>query len=343
MKVLFVQPDCRDYRIPLFKNIADKFKTSLLHFGKRKFLEDELISETELRLRTVNSFKFIESLGKECNKYDCIITVFDPHWLNSFFLPFLTHTPVIFWGHGVGRSKIISYLRKITGKRARALITYYEEGKQNLVDIGLNPQKIFVAPNTIHVPNSQNYAQEEKNSILYVGRLQKRKDLDDLVKSFAQVHHRLPNNTILKILGDGDIVYKELASLGSKLGISEKIKFIKGTTEHDVLAQHFKQAYCYASPGHVGLGVLHSFAYGVPVITYKDRDHAPEVSNIKKNQNGLLVDGKEKQFGESLEWLINSGAYKKCGDNAYHHYSNNRTIENMVKGFKEAIEYCVER
>jgi glycosyltransferase involved in cell wall biosynthesis len=341
LKILVIQPDCRDYRIPLFERLSDDFIITLLHFGKKKFINGDSVSELELNIKKITSFKYIENLREECNKFDCIITVFDPHWVNCFTLPFLTKKPVIFWGHGVGRSKFVSQLRKIVGKRAQSLITYDEEGKQSLIDIGLIPQKIFVAPNTIHVSNSQNFSHEEKDSILYVGRLQKRKELDVLIKSFAQIYHQLPENTGLKILGDGDQVLSDLKRLTQHLEISNKIEFVKGTTDDEELAQHFKQAYCYASPGPVGLGVLHSFAYGIPVITFEDRDHGPEVSNLKNNENALLVDGNNRDFGESLVKLINTGAFKKLGDNAYQHYSNSRTIEQMVLGFREAIEYSL--
>lgn len=338
-KVLIIQPDCRDYRIPLFKNLSNNFEITLLHFGEEKFLNDRSVSEIDLKLISIGSFYFVKSLQEECKKHDIIITVFDPHWLNCFILPFLTKKPVIFWGHGIGRSKFVSILRGVVGKKSDALITYDEIGKNNLVNIGIDSQKIFIAPNTIYVANSKNYANEDKNSILYVGRLQRRKELHTLIKSFAHVHHSLPKNTILKILGDGEQVLADLISMSKKLGIYEKVNFVRGTTDESELSKHFSQAYCYACPGDVGLGVLHSFSYGVPVITFKNRNHGPEFSNIRHNENGVLVDDIKHEFGKLLIELINSGAFQKLGNNAYHYYFNNRTIEHMVESFNDAIEY----
>ena len=341
LNILVIQPDCREYRVPLFKSLASFFRVSILHFGEKKFTNHEHITEVDMKLKKAASFKYIYSLNKECNKYDCIVPVFDPHWLNCFFLPLLTKKPVIFWGHGVGHSKLISYVRRRVGKKAKALIAYDEAGKQSLIDIGMNPQKLFIAPNTMHVYNTINFAEEEKNEILYVGRLQKRKELDLLIRCFANIQERLPKNIRLKILGNGDDILLELKELVEKHNLTNKVIFVKGTTDQKKLAQQFKKAYCYASPGHVGLGVLHSFAYGVPVITFRERDHAPEVSNIEHGLNGELVKGGIKEFGDSLVKLINSGSYRNLGNNAYLHYSNKRTINHMVDGFKEAIKYSL--
>lgn len=337
-EILILQEKLPHYRIRFFEKLNEKFNITVVH-------QHTLESQTKfifntLEVRNINLLGLnYQILNINLNKYDCIIASHNLRILNNLILINAVPNKLLFWGHGKGSNRWVDFFRKFLLKKSKGLILYGDEVKEKYSN---HSHKIFIAPNTIYIQNSKNYSQIAKNSILYVGRLQKRKELDVLINSFARVHKKLPDKTILKILGDGDKVLNDLKNLTHHLEISDKVEFLKGTTNDEELSQHFKQAYCYASPGHVGLGVLHSFAYGVPVITFKNRVHAPEVSNINNNENGLLVDGNELEFGESLLELIRTDAFKKLGNNAYHHYTEKRTIDQMVEGFSEAIECCTE-
>jgi len=78
----------------------------------------------------------------------------------------------------------------------------------------------------------------------------------------------MPTNTTIHIIGEGE-ENEYLKDLSVKLNISNRVIFYGKITNEITLKGLFRQAYAYISPGPVGLGVLHSFAYGVPVLHKK--------------------------------------------------------------------------
>ncbi len=110
------------------------------------------------------------------------------------------------------------------------------------------------------------------------------------------------------------------------------------TNDPDLLRECYSRALAYVSPGHVGLGVLHSFAYGVPVVTSARANHGPEAANLRPGENCLLFD-KSTDLATRLIQLINDRAFAaRLGANAYRLYSVERSMNTMVRAFKSAIE-----
>lgn len=338
MKILVIQPNCRRYREKLFDELAKAVKgLDLLHFGEKKFPKGHRVRECEAEKVNLFNFHWIKGLYRLVKTYDIVIVVYDPHWLNAFFLSLFFENKIIYWGHGLGKSKAINVLRKLVGSKARSILTYDDKGKEDIVGLGIDRRKVFVANNTQHVSNSENLSSKEKNCFLFVGRLQDRKKVEDLIEAFAQVKEQLPANTRIVIVGDGEH-QKKLKNKANSLKVDEWVDFVKGTTNDEILKEYFSKAYAYVSPGHVGLGVLHSFAYGVPVITYRGDHHAPEYSNIEDDYTGYVVDSSIKSLAQSLVKLTSNNKYIRMGDKAFQHYIDNRQVSQMVKAFLSAIE-----
>jgi glycosyltransferase involved in cell wall biosynthesis len=127
-------------------------------------------------------------------------------------------------------------------------------------------------------------------------------------------------------------------SIAKQLNISDRVQFFEEIWDANLLSNLFSKAIAYVSPGHVGLGVLHSFSYGVPVVTSAVAKHAQEFYDLKDGHNSLLFN----DFMQLKEYLItlchDKGVAKKLGRNAFLHYSENRQISNMAKGFLDAVK-----
>lgn len=340
-RILIVQPTIAAYRIPFFLQLAESIgHISVLHFDESySFLNEENIDEIRGTTKSIFGLKYVSGLRKWLKRFDVVIVFFDPHWPNLFLLPlFKKNLRVILWGHGFGRSNLINQLRLFVLERADAMITYDENGKNEITARKHRlSSKIFVAPNTIDVTNSQNTSYAEKNSFLYVGRLQRRKKLDVFLKIYAELA-LIDRKIVFNILGNGLEEEKLLKNLAKDLGISEGVNFIPGTSDPDVLLRYFKTAYSYISPGAVGLGVLHAFSYGVPVLTMEGADHGPEVSNIINGINGYLTHD-EEALKKAVTKIVDNSDHIKMGSNAFHHYSEKRQLDNMIGGFLTAIDY----
>lgn len=307
-----------------------------MHFGKPRNISHPLVVEKIGEVVRFNSLIWVKRLHREIRGFNIIIQVFDPHFMNLFFFPrFVKNKKIILWSHGLGKSDLANKIRKLIYKQADAIVTYSLDGKNKLIELGLPTEKIFVAHNTVHVPNHQDTSTMAKKTFLYMGRLQRRKRLD----IFLQVFHNLSlgeKGYKFQIIGDGEEEKRYLLALINELNLTDYVELHPGTFDDSKLYEYFKESLYYVSPGPVGLGVLHSFAYGVPVLTMASHSHGPELKNIINDSNGMVF--KDRLEFESLlpEYLDEKLAIT-MGQNAYNHYNEHARIENMVEGFVAAI------
>lgn len=337
-RLIIIQPSIPHYRVIFFKTLAEMYgeKITILHFGSEVNIQHPLVDEIISSYTNIRGFKWVLSLNKMLKDYDTAVTVFDPHWLNLFVLPITqSKKKIILWGHGLGRNKLVNLIRIPLFKSADSIITYSENRKQRISAIGISNDKIFVANNTIEISNSIDTSGNIKQSFLYVGRLQRRKKLDVFLEIFAK-NSLGTKGYKFYIIGDGDEERDFLAKYAIDLDIREYVCFVNGTTNNEILLEYFSEALYYVSPGAVGLGVLHSFAYGVPVLTMEDDNHGPEVDNIKQNFNGYVFKDKS-DFNNNIIDFLDNRKYAQMGSNAYFFYTNERSINKMAMGFINAL------
>ena len=337
LKILFIQPNCRSYRIAFFNGMAKHYsRIDLLHFGEKKvFNTNSQVNELETPyLFSFWSMYYVSKLRKVTKGFDVVIVGFDPHWLNIFFLPLFLKGKVIYWGHGLGKNKYLGRLRKFMFRQSLGLILYHKRNTADLTKKGLDKRKLYSANNTLHVSNSINTSKnEDKYYFLYVGRLQRRKELDKVLHAILDLKIKGIEKRVV-ILGDGNQEKNRLMEIVNENNLNDLVSFISGTTDDDTLKTIFEKAIAYVSPGHVGLGVLHSFSYGVPVITFRDRSHAPEYQNIIHNYNGYLLTN-ENEFSNTLSKSIDT--FRELGENAFTTYSEEAKMDIMVNDFVNAI------
>lgn len=335
------------YRIPVYNALAchPKFQLGVLHSGTSIIRNNDQYKEIIVGKKSFGSFIYQKNLIQLATPYDVIIAGNNLRQLSTLRLFYKRqNVKFIWWGHVFGRSfraNLVKPLHVILTKSADAFITYNEVEKRELAKWGCHLESIFVAPNTVYVPNHQINPGIDRNSFLFVGRLQKRKKIHDLILAFHKVKDKIPRRICIDIVGTGE-EYDTLLKLAKELDIYDRVIFHGKIIDDNRLKSIFQKALAYVSPGHVGLGVLHSFAYGVPVITRRNAYHAPEFENIVDDYNGLLYDGSLKELTHYL-LLLSSHPEKslELGEHAYNHYSQKCTLDIMVKGFVRAIDYVL--
>jgi glycosyltransferase involved in cell wall biosynthesis len=336
-KILIIQPSIPAYRVPFFQELAKNLGgVDIFHFGTKMIFNHQDIQEYLGSYFSYKSLKYVKDIRLLIKDYDIVISVFDPHWLNLFFLPLISKKKVILWGHGFGRNNMINKIRLILAKKSHALITYNEIGKKIFVEHSVESKKIFVANNTIWVNNRENTSDRRKRSFIYVGRLQRRKKLELFFPILSDIDSNKKIN--FNIIGDGEHEKKYLKERAAHYNVMDQVNFIPGTTNEDELKQYFSEAYAYISPGAVGLGLIHSFAYGVPVCTIVDENHGPEISNLVHMQNGVLASNMAG-FSKIITDCYNDGSFQKMGNEAYDHYVFNCNMNRMVGSFVNAINF----
>lgn len=113
--------------------------------------------------------------------------------------------------------------------RLATIVTVVEAVKDQLVHLGVPPQRIQVIYNSVNVkdfPPSPSSLTSIQNHfrVLFVGRLAMEKGIDDLLHALQEIKHQIPNIT-LTIVGEGD-QYDELIHLSQQLELSDRVKFV---------------------------------------------------------------------------------------------------------------------
>jgi glycosyltransferase involved in cell wall biosynthesis len=337
MKILIIQHIIPEYRIPLFNALSKTHDLTVFHSGVSIVNKKSNFKEKVLKVRKLSKFNFQVGLFKEISKsdFDVIIPMFDLAWIKNLLLVFFGSQKILLWGHRYSESRIAGSIRNFFMKRADGLIQYSDCEVSRMISNGIDPEKIFIAHNTMDISN-HGLGNEEKSTFIFVGRAQERKQINEFLHAFAQVIKDIPKNITINIVGEGDENVK-LKLLAKNLKIEDRVFFRGAIHDHEVLKSYYHKAIAYVSPSAVGLSVLHSLAYGVPVVTKKHgKQHGPEFSNIKNNENGIIYD--QEKLSDVLLKLVNNKKFAiELGENGYNHYKNNRTIQIMVNGFEEAI------
>jgi len=338
--LLILQDALTEYRRPVINELAKYYRVTVMHANK----DEEMISGSyaEVIISQVRAGPFhlqnIASIYKAQRHFDAVISMFDLRW-PAYILPFIgqRHTKWILWGHRYSANGLANRARDFLMKKADRILLYGEEEIVQMSERGVDLTKVVVAPKTIHVPNHSDTSDVEKCSLLFVGRLQSRKRIDLIIRAFSELQGLIDDHIVLDIVGGGGLE-GELRQLASELGVAPKVKFHGSIQDHVILKTLFSRAYAYISPGPVGLGVLHSFAYGVPVVTLREGRHGPEFMNLDHNHNALILDG-EHDLTTVLAWICNNPEPARVlGHNAYIQYSQHRTLDHMIAGFRRAIE-----
>ncbi len=171
---------------------------------------------------------------------------------------------------------------------------------------------------------------DERPKVLFVGRIQPRKRIDNLLRACASLPESL--QPLLWIVGDGP-ARAELQQLADE--IYPSVEF-PGRKHGPELEEYFLRADLFVLPGTGGLAVQEAMAYGLPVIV-AEGDGTQE--DLVKSGNGWLITAdNEPELRKTLqEALIDPTRLREMGKNSVKIVQEEINIEQMVKVFVKAI------
>jgi glycosyltransferase involved in cell wall biosynthesis len=125
--------------------------------------------------------------------------------------------------------------------------------------------------------------------VLFVGRLDEEKRVDDLVRAIAYLHHQVADRDVdirLEIVGDGSrrAAWEDMATV---LGIRERVVF-RGFVSEDALVEAYARCDVFCMPGIAelqSLATMEAMAAGKPVIA-ADAMALPHL--VRPGRNGWL-------------------------------------------------------
>ena len=260
--------------------------------------------------------------------------------------------PVIGWGLGApdftGQSKeqgfLSSYLRRSRQRFIQsfdALIAYSQTGAVEYAGLGFPTDRIFVAHNAV-TPRPAGQIPErpegfaERPRVLFAGRLQARKRIDNLLKACAALPENMQPN--LWIVGDGPsrTAFEHLSK-----EIYPRAKFL-GACFGDELESLFLKADLFVLPGTGGLAVQQAMAHGLPVVVAQGDGTQQD---LVSQQNGWLIprDSLDSLITALREALSNPLRLRRMGAESFKIVSEEANIEGMVESFLRALKAVAGR
>ena len=325
-----------------------------VHIKRIKVIESSLFSTIFF------SFKLLIKLKKLIRKRNIQIIHVNSRVSASIIRFFFPNIPLIFTEHnwdilfapvGFTTSPIIHsfiLLFELLSLRLSSCIICLSSSSctriKSLLRKPKNFNKIIHIPNIINLELIKDFNRNldqtliNKEYFIYIGRLEKEKNLELLIDSFAKIN---PNkyNVHLYIIGNGTLENKLINQIND-LNVDEYIKIIKDIQNKDKFS-YLKNCKSLILPSFYEIMptvVLEAFAFKIPVIASKIKAHEELINN---KINGYLFNPKNgNELSKILNFVIdNNKNLKEMGENAFmilkEKYSIDIVSNKLVQVYKK--------
>lgn len=337
------------YRVYAYNGLADRgYDLTVVSVSNENANYNMPLNFEHIRLNKKKYGGFVKLENFESvtpSAYDIIVVAPNLRMLDYYrFYNFKYWDKLIGWGHHKGRTtgnKLAEWVRWRFFRKFKALVFYDYETRKEYVEHGFEADRLFVANNTQYVDTSNIDINRERSYFLFVGRIQERKKIDLAIRAFGLLKKSINDTNLrFKIVGGGDVSkFKEIVDTEHIDGI----EFTGPIYEEKGLQEVFSGAIAYLSPGPIGLGALHSFAFGVPVIICDVKGHGPEVNNCNES-NSFITAPTTEAFAEKMRLLYeDKDLQSKMSKSAFDYYNSFCTIDKMVDGLDDAIKYLTNK
>lgn len=354
------------YRAPIYK-LMDKELKCDFYFGDKVGTPIELMDYQKL-----NGFKkilpnkkfpfkgFIYQKGAWkliFHPYKHYIVTGSSTSLSNWFLILMAiplGKKVYSWGHGMKAENTPAgtFISKHFHRLCYKIFLYGEFSRKLMIKYGIKENKMILIYNSLdynkqisirkNLKVSTIYTDYFRNTnpvIFYIGRIQKSKRLDLLVKALKQLEDRkLEANLVL--IGpeiDDDTIPK----LVHELNLQEKVWFYGPCYDEQEIGQLIFDADLCVSPGPIGLTALHAMTYGAPIITNDNfNKQMPEFEVIKANVTGeFYKEGDLKDLTTKIaNWInLNPEKREQIRIEAYKVIDEKYNPNNQIKIFRNSL------
>jgi glycosyltransferase involved in cell wall biosynthesis len=274
---------------------------------------------------------------------DALIMEANPRYLSSPVAVKWMHArsrPVIGWG--LGSPPIRGFLRSSRASfinQFDAMIAYSQRGADEYATLGFPREKIFVAYNSVSAPPTEPLPMrpatfKERPYILFVGRLQARKRVADLLLACTQIE---PSPRLV-IVGDGP-ERKDLEELAGK--IYPVAEFV-GARHGDELKPYFTEADLFVLPGTGGLAIQEAMSYGLPVIVAQGDGTQDD---LVREVNGWQIppDSVHYLIQVMKDALSDVARLRRMGEESYRIVKEEINTQKMVETFVQALNQLTRK
>lgn len=324
MNLVIVQRVITPYRLELLNKLSPYFNSIKIltsageESGAAKAADSDEVSEnvSVVRLRSIKlaysgearswaMFFYPQSL-RHIIGADVLLLEGLTNYINNIYLvPFakILRKKMVWWDAGYSPScrsnrrkvidKFASFLIKMTDRQ----VAYSSAAKQYM-ETYMGARRCFLILNTISTSYFDKIEHEIRQSerergflatkneihLLYVGAVEQRKRVRDLIQTVDKLNRRERTKFILTVIGDGNDMQacKEIVSSCD----IEGIEFIGRVYDKDELKKYYFRSDLFVMPGDGGLGIAQSLLFGLPAVC-------------------IAADGTERDYIDDSRYILN--------------------------------------
>ena len=350
-KVLLITNCVPLYRQKLYERLGSVFELTIAHFGPHVGSD----AFTEVICPKCHVGPLMSASGApDPDKYDVVIVWSALRLLEMYryVLRRKRNYKVILFGPGVASSYTkhydadgkVSLVMKWLLQHSDAAIFYDHYPLVRYSALGVSPEKLFVAYNTIVVDDETVVSNPpEKSEFVFVGTIYKEKGILLLLNAYKLLIEKnggqFPH---LNIIGDGPDLGR-LKEWVSENQLNEHVFFRGRITDENQLRGYFSRAMACVSPKQAGLSVQQSFAFGAPFLTEKYPITGGEFSAVIDNVTGFLYDGTLSGLCDRLENVraMDKELLSTMSENCRDYYERFRSPSAWVRSFEHAVQFVL--
>jgi glycosyltransferase involved in cell wall biosynthesis len=376
MKIAFMKSLALPYRIAFFQRLSqiynvdfflkkiekrDNEKSTKLFYKQSHHLDLPFVGRYGSSGYGKPSFPIGLGFDLLKEKYDLIISKGIGTFASyiSFLASMILRKPFIIWDETwyypptLARIIVMTFAKTML-KYTKAIIVPGSKSKEFFVSIGVEPYKIFVAPNACKKQNvdpeitkalRKKIELENKIVILYFGRLIERKGCQYLIRAFAQLQREF-HDLSLVIAGDGpyknklkDLCQTLKARNVHFLGYIKEVEKPSVYSLANVLVAPSIQTPINAEIW--GIVLNEAMSLGIPIIATDAVGAAYDL--IKDGANGFIVHERNvRELYLAIKKIIsNKDTAVRMGECSKAIINKNFSIDNMENGFIKAIKFAL--
>ncbi|WP_417290849.1 glycosyltransferase [Corallibacter sp.] len=353
-KLVILQTVVPDYRKKLFIHLKKELGGNFEVFGGKYYFEKTVKTDESFSLlqTVVNKYffkrKFLFQFGMWSRVFqkNTLIIELNPRIISNWLILIIRKVlckQTVLWGHAwprKGEHSTTDSIRGVMRNLSSSILVYTKTQKKELQKKMPN-KKINCAPNSLLFKDEMETHDDTKqiNNIIYVGRLTKEKKPMLLLKSFAKVLNKLPDNAKLILVGDGD-EKSNIEQYVNKKKLNNRVEVLGHIGDYNKLKSLYKTSLLSVSPGYIGLSVTQSFSFGVPMIVSLNENHSPEIESVKSGFNAEFFEtDKVESLGDKiLLFYQNKASWVIKRKSVLDYCKNEYSIEAMSQGFLDLIE-----
>lgn len=378
IKIMLVQRIFAEYKKAFFDTIASRYDLRLVHSDNKSGI-CQISTDYSVKVR------YKKHGDKETNvtlKLNGFMLKFKPDVLVHEFALGIRSMPltlilaklmgikIILWSHGYDR-KVGFHPKKSLSDKIRILlmkfadaVLLYSKSDRELLSGSINPQKLFVAQNTVNTPHylaikdklkiegrdsvKKRLGFKHKFNLIFIGRMIKLKKPEFLIEIFNNIHKQLNDDLGIHFVGDGEMI-PELRKIAAESGFTDNL-FFHGAVYDDVKSGELLFASdLMVMPENLGLAINHAFCFECPVVSFRSTPagpfHGPEEEYLADGETGLFVSPVEcKAMSERiLSYLKDENLQEIFKKNINNMVENVCSLSNMSAGFDECINFVINK